>query len=67
MTFRLPFNGDYLPSSSVPTDLHEVKEKFYDDLDSIISAKPPYRQSYPFFSSTSMVDLVQATRPGKEE
>ena len=63
MTLRLPLSGKRhatIVSAYAPTmtNLDEVKDKFYDDLDSVISAASSSR--------TSMPEWAQATRPGKE-
>ena len=69
MTFRLSLSGNkhatiisaYAPTMTNPD---EVKGKFYDDLDDIISATP--RTDKVSFLATLMPGLVQTTRPGKE-
>ena len=68
MTLRLPLSGNkhativsaYAPTMTNPD---EVKDKFYDDLDNVISATP--RTSLSFLA-TLMPEWVQTTRPGKE-
>ena len=46
------------------TNPDEVKYKFYDDLDSVISAAP--RTDNSPSSGTSTPESAQTTRPGKE-
>ena len=45
------------------TNPDEVKDKFYNDFDDVISAKP--RTDYPSLA-TLMPEPVQTTRPGKK-
>ena len=64
MTLRLPLSGNKhatIVSAYAPTMTNhdEVKDKFYDDLDNIISASSS-------FLVTLMLELVQTTKPGKE-
>ena len=52
ITLRLPLSGNKhanIVSAYAPTmtDPDEVKDKFYDDLDNIISCNTSYRQAYP--------------------
>ena len=69
MTLRLPLSGNkhativsaYAPTMTNPD---EVKDKFYNDLDDIISATPV--QTNLSFLATLMPELEQTTRPGKE-
>ena len=69
MTLGLPLSGKrhativsaYAPTMTNPD---EVKDKFYDDLDSVISAAP--RTENLSSSGTSMPEWAQTTRPGKE-
>ena len=69
MTFRLPRSGNkhativsgYAPTMTNPD---EVKDKFYNDLDDVISATPV--QTILSFLATLMSELVQITRHGKE-
>ena len=69
MTLRLPLSGNkhativsaYAPTMTNPD---EVKDKFYDDLDNIISATPV--QTSLSLLVTLMLELVQTTKPGKE-
>ena len=64
MTLRLPLTGNkhativsaYAPTMTNPD---EMKDKFYDDLDNIISA------TSSSFLVTLMLELVQTTKPGK--
>ena len=51
----------YAPTMTNPD---KVKDKFYDDLDNIISATL-HRTSFSFLV-TMMLELVQTTKPGKE-
>ena len=70
MTLRLPLSGNkhativsaYAPTMTNPD---EVKDKFYDDLDNIISATPR-TDKLSSFLVTLMLELVQTTKPGKE-
>ena len=69
MTLRLPLSGNkhaIIVSAYAPTmiNLYEVKDKFYDDLDNIISATPV--QTSLSFLVTLMLDLVQTIKPGNE-
>ena len=69
MTLRLPFSGNKhatIVSACAPTMTNpdEVKDKFYDDLDTIISATS--RTDTSSFLVTLMLELVQTTKPGKE-
>ena len=69
MTLRIPLSGKrhatiisaYAPTMTNPD---EVKDKFYDDLDSVISEAPRIDNSSS--SGTSMPEWAQTTRPGKE-
>ena len=69
MTLRFPLSGKrhativsaYAPTMTNPD---EVKDKFYDDLDSVISAAPGQTNSSS--SGTSMPEWAQITKPGKE-
>ena len=66
---RLPLSGKRhatIVSACAPTmtNLDEVKDKFYNDLDCVISAAP---QTDEFILlGTSMPELAQTTRPEKE-
>ena len=68
MSLILPLSGNkhatilsvYVPMMA---NLDEVKDKFYNDLDYVISATP---QTSSSFLATVMQELVQTTRPGKE-
>ena len=68
MMLRLPLSAKrhativsaYAPTMTNPD---EVKDKFYDDLDSVISAAPRTNSSS---SGNSMPEWAQTTRPGKE-
>ena len=69
MTLRPPLSDKrhatvvsaYAPTMTNPD---EVKEKFHDDLDSVISAAPG--QTNSSFQGTSVPEWAQTTRPGKE-
>ena len=69
MTLRLPLSGRrhativsaYAPTMTNPD---EVEDKFYDDLDSVISAAPGQTNSSS--SGTSMPEWAQTTKPWKE-
>ena len=66
---RLPLSGNKHATiisayTSTMTNPDEVKDKFNDDLDRIISATP--RTASFFYMVTSMPELVQTTSPGKE-
>ena len=69
MTLRLPLSGKrhativsaYAPTMTNPD---KVKEKFYDDLESVISATPGQTNSSSW--ETSMLEWAQTTKPGKE-
>ena len=69
MTLRLPLSGKRhatIVSACAPTMTNpdEVKDKFYDDLDSVISATPGQTNSSSW--ETSMLEWAQTTEPGKE-
>ena len=69
MTLRLPLSGKrhativsaYAPTMTNP---NEVKDKFKDDLDSVISTAP--RTDKLILLVTSMPEWAQTTRPGKD-
>ena len=66
MTLRLPLSGRRhatIVSAYEPT-MTNPDNKFYDDLDSVISAAP--RTDKLISSGTSMPEWAQTTRPGKE-
>ena len=70
MTLRLPLSGKrhativsaYAPIMTTPD---EVKDKFYDDLDSMISPAPR-TDKLILLVRTSKPEWAQTTRPGKE-
>ena len=69
MKLRLPLSGKrhetivsaYAPTMTKPD---EVKDKFCDDLDSVISAAPGQINSSS--SGTSMPEWAHTTKPGKD-
>ena len=69
VTLRLPLSGKWhatIVSAYAPTMTNpdEVKDQFYDDLDSVTSAAP--RTDSSSSSGTSMPEWAQTIKPGKE-
>ena len=66
MTLRLPLSGKRhatIIRAYAPTMTNPDEVKFYDDLDSVISAAP---RTNPSSSGTSVPEWAQTTKPGKE-